>query len=79
MAWVDWQAAVAVLEAGRLPCADSEAGVLRVAASIAEGAPVALRGAVVGLDERNMVMVARAVLHAAGGHDAAALVGAAGW
>ena len=79
-AWVDWQAAVAALDAGRLPCAGSEAAVLRVAASIAEGVPVDLGSALVGVDERNAMLVAAAVLHAAGGRDAAAaLVGVAGW
>jgi hypothetical protein len=75
MAWVDWSGAVAALDVGRLACCDSEAGVLRVAASIAEAIPVALGGALVGLDEANMLLVARAVVHAAGGRDAAASVG----
>ena len=77
MARVDWQAAVAALDAGRLACASSEAAVLRVAASLAERAPVDLGGALAGLDEGNACLVAAAVLHAAGGRDAAA-VGAAG-
>jgi hypothetical protein len=72
MAWVDWSAAVAALDAGRLACGDSEAGVLRVAASLAEAIPVVLRGGVVGLDEVNRLLVARAVVHAAGGREAAA-------
>ena len=76
MAWVDWQAAVAALDAGRLACAASEAGVLRVAASIAEGVPVDLGRVLVGVDERNVVLVARAVVHASGRRgDAAALTG----
>jgi hypothetical protein len=72
MAWIDWPAAVAALAAGRLPCSDSEAGLLRLAASIAESLPVELRDAVCGLDERNLVLVATAVLHA-GGHRSAAV------
>ena len=80
MAWVHWQAAVAALDGGRLACGDSEAQVLRIAASIAEGVPVDLRGALGGLDEVNVVLVARAVLHANGRRDAAAaLMGVAGW
>lgn len=75
MAWVDWQSAVAALDVGRLTCCDSEAGVLRVAASIAEAIPVALGGTLVGLDAANRLLVARAVVHAAGGRDAAASVG----
>jgi hypothetical protein len=66
MAWVDWLAAVAALEAGGLPCSGSEAQILRVAASIAEGVPVDLRDAVGGLDEANVVLVVRAMLHVAG-------------
>jgi hypothetical protein len=72
MAWIDWEAAVAALQAGRLPCSDSEAGVLQLAASLAGGGPVDLRDAVCGLDASNLVLVAIAVLHA-GGHRAAAV------
>jgi hypothetical protein len=67
MAFIDWPAAVAALEAGRLPCSDSAAQILRIAASIAGGLPVSLRDAVSGLDATNIVLVAQAVLHA-GGH-----------
>lgn len=81
MAWVDWLGAVSALEAGRLPCSDSEAQVLKIAASIAEGVPVDLRGAVGGLDAANTVLVATSVLHAAGHHRHAAVPSAeaAGW
>lgn len=80
MGWVDWQAAVAALDAGRLACADSEAQLLRVAASIAEGVPVDLRDALSGLDQVNVVLVAEAVLHANGRRDATVtLTGVAGW
>ena len=37
MAVVDWEAAVAALEAGRLPCSGGEGRILRLAASIAGG------------------------------------------
>jgi hypothetical protein len=66
MAWVDWPAAVAALDGGRLPCSGSEGQVLRLAASIAEGVPVDLRAALMGLDEANLSLVAKAVLHATG-------------
>ena len=66
MAFVDWSAAVKALESGRLWCSSSEAQVLRLAASIAEGIAVDLRDAVGGLDITNAVLVARALLHAAG-------------
>ncbi|MDT5351313.1 MAG: hypothetical protein QOH91_4600 [Mycobacterium sp.] len=65
-AWVDWHAAVTALDAGRLPCSNAEAGVLRVAASVAEGIPVDLGEVLTGLDERNLVLVAGAVLRAGG-------------
>jgi len=66
MAAVDWTAAAAALEAGRLPCSASEGQVLRIAASIAGGVPVSLGEAVSGLDDRNLGLVAGAVLHAGG-------------
>jgi hypothetical protein len=66
LAWVDWRAVVTALDAGRLPCSGGEAGVLRVAASIAEGIPVDLGEVLTGLDERNLVLVAVAVLRAGG-------------
>lgn len=76
MARVDWQAAVAALEAGRLPCSHSEGQLLRVAVSIAGGVPVDLGDALGGLDETNLVLVAAAVLHTGGRRDAAVRLGA---
>lgn len=75
MAWIDWEAAVAASQAGGLPCSDSEAGVLRLAASLAEGGLVDLRDAVGGLDGGNLVLAATAVLHAGGHRDAAVALG----
>jgi hypothetical protein len=66
VAVVDWEAAVAGLESGRLPCSSSEGEMLRVAASIAGGVRLDLGSALCGLDERNVTLVAAAVLHAAG-------------
>ena len=66
MAAVDFEAAVRALEAGVLPCSSGEGHVLRIAASIAGGVPVDLREAVSALDHANTMLVARAVLHAAG-------------
>ena len=77
LAWVDWRAAVTALDGGRLPCSGGEAGVLRVAASVAEGIPVDLSEALSGLDERNLVLVAGAVLRA-GGSSASVGAGAGG-
>jgi hypothetical protein len=77
MAWVDWQAAVAALEAGRLACSGGEARVLRIAASVAEGVPVDLCDALAGVDQANLALVATAVLHA-GGRRGAVVAGLAG-
>jgi len=63
---VDWESAVVGLDNGRLPCSSSEGQVLRLAASIAEGVRLDLGSALSGLDERNVRLVAAAVLHAAG-------------
>ena len=66
MAAVDWEAAVAALEAGRLPCSGGEGRMLRLAASMAGGVAVDLGSALLGLDERNITLIADAVLQAAG-------------
>ncbi|GAA0967509.1 hypothetical protein GCM10009550_71470 [Actinocorallia libanotica] len=66
MALVRWKAAVTAVKAGRLVCTSSEAAMLRVAASIAEGLPVDLRDAVGGLDARNIALVLEALATANG-------------
>jgi hypothetical protein len=66
IAAVDWEAAAAALEAGELPCSGSEGQMLRLAASIGGGMAVDLGSALSGLDEGNIVLVAGAVLRAAG-------------
>jgi hypothetical protein len=53
--------------------------VLRIAASIAEGVPVDLREAVTGLDASNIVLVAEAVLHAAGHRNLRVAAGGERW
>lgn len=78
MAAVDWEAAVAGLDAGRLPCSGSERQMLRLAASIADGVRVDLGDAVSGLDRRHAGLVATALLHAAGHRDLADAVALAG-
>jgi hypothetical protein len=75
LAAVDWAAAVAALDSGRLPCSSSEGQVLRLAASIADGVPVDLRAALSGLDERNTGLVAAAVACGAGHRDLGVRVG----
>lgn len=66
-ALVDWVAALAALDAGRLPCSSGEGQLLRIAASLAEGLPVDLRDAITGLDTINTRLVAR-VINLAAGH-----------
>ena len=66
VAAVDFEAAVAALDRGVLPCSHSEGQVLRVAASLAAGVPVDLRQAVTGLDESTVILVAGVACHAAG-------------
>lgn len=63
--FIDWSAAIRVLDAGGLPCSTSEAAVLRIAAGLA-GVPVNLRAMLGGLDARNIQIVAEAVMHANG-------------
>jgi ADP-ribose pyrophosphatase YjhB (NUDIX family) len=63
MAWVDWPAAITALGTGTLACSSSEAQMLRIAASLADGIPLDLRDALTGLDTDNLTIVAQAVLH----------------
>lgn len=67
LAFVDWAAALTALDTGRLPCSRSEAQLLRIAASLAEGFPVDLRDALTSLDTTNIRLIADAVMHV-GGH-----------
>jgi hypothetical protein len=65
-ACIDWEAAAAGLGGAGMACSASEAGVLRIAASLGGGALVSLRAVLGGLDHVNIALVARAVLHANG-------------
>jgi hypothetical protein len=66
MAFVDFAAAVDALDAGVLAGSGGEKGMLRIAAGLAAGCPVDLSDALTGLDAANAVLVADAVLRAAG-------------
>ena len=66
MAYIDWADAVTALDSGQLPCSGGEGRILRLAASIADGAPVDLRDALIGLDQRNVERLVQAVRHANG-------------
>jgi hypothetical protein len=72
VAFVGWRAAVRALAGARLACSTSEACVLRIAASIAEGVAVDLRECLSTLDAANAGLVVRAVLVTGGHHKAAA-------
>lgn len=64
---VDWEAAIAALDGGALPCSSGERRMLRLAASIGGGTPADLGEALTGLDRAGIAAAASAVLHA-GGH-----------
>jgi ABC-type branched-subunit amino acid transport system ATPase component len=66
MAAIDWTAAVTALTAGELPSSSGEQKMLRIAASIAGQAPVILGDAITGLDDRNIQILLKAILHASG-------------
>lgn len=64
VAFVDWDAAITALNAGRLPCSGGERALLRVAASMSGGVPVDLRDTLTSLDPVNLALAATAVQHA---------------
>lgn len=64
MAWVDWPAAITALDTGALVCSSGEAGMLRIAAGLADGVPVNLHDALTSLDDTNLNLIATSVLHA---------------
>lgn len=66
MAAIDWAEAITALDHGQLPCSGGEGRMLRLAASLAEGIPIDLRGALTSLDRHNVELVSRAVTHATG-------------
>jgi hypothetical protein len=68
MANVDWAAAINALDAGGLPCSAGEQRMLRITASIGDGIPVNLQDSLTGLDERNIQLLIRALLHTSGRH-----------
>jgi len=66
LAAIDWDAAIAALHAGELPCSGGERRVLNLSSSLAGGIPVDLRDAVTGLDDSNIARLVAAILHASG-------------
>ena len=66
-AWIDWQSAVTALDARQLACTGSEAGILRIAASLADPAiPVHLARVLGSLDHSNIQLVTAAITRANG-------------
>lgn len=63
---IDWQAAHTALSSGRMPCSGSEAAILRIALSLADGLPVELGPAITRLDATNLARVLAAIAHASG-------------
>lgn len=66
IAEIHWTDAITALTVGGLPCSDSEEQILRLTASLADGIPTSIRHTLVGLDDRNINLVIKAVLHASG-------------
>ena len=65
-ATIDWEAVTRALNAYELPSSAGERRLLQLAASLAGQAPVVLGDAVTGLDDSNIQVLVRAVLHASG-------------
>jgi hypothetical protein len=66
LASIDWEGAIAALGRGEFPSSSGEKRMLRLAASLAGDIPVQLGDAVTGIDDRNVDLLIKAVLHAAG-------------
>ena len=66
MAAIDWPAAITALAAGHLPCSGGEQRMLRLIASIADGIPADLQDILTGIDDHNIQLLLKAVLHASG-------------
>jgi hypothetical protein len=66
LAGIDWAAAISALDAGELPSSGGERRMLRLAASLADQAPVSLGDAVTGIDQANIQLVLNAIRHASG-------------
>lgn len=66
MAAIDWNAAIAALHAGEIPCSGGKRRVLELSSSLAGGTLVDLRDAVTGLDDSNIARLVTAILHGSG-------------
>jgi len=66
LASIDWEAAITALDAGEFSSSSGEKRMLRLAASLAGDIPVQLGDAVTGIDDRNVGLLVKAILHASG-------------
>jgi hypothetical protein len=66
LAYLRWRCALTALNHGQLPCSDSEADILRIAASLGANTPIRLRHVLGGLDHRNIALVTDAITLANG-------------
>jgi hypothetical protein len=65
-----WDTLHSGMSHGLLPCSNSEAAILRIALSLADGHPVDLGPAVTRLDRTNLSYVLAAIRHASGDRSA---------
>ena len=63
LAEINWAKAITAMDRQEFACSGSEARVLRLAASIADGIPVDLREALTGLDTANLNRLTTAILN----------------
>jgi hypothetical protein len=70
---IDWEAAIRALDAGELSSSGEERRTLRLAASLADQAPVSLGEAITGIDNRNVGLLVKAGPHALGRRQASAV------
>jgi hypothetical protein len=66
MAAIDWDAAIAALAIGNLPCSGGERRILQLSASLAAGTLISLRDTVTGIDDANIALFVTAIGHASG-------------
>lgn len=71
MAVIDWDGALAAIDTATLVCSSGEEQMLRIAASLAAGAPIDLSSVLTGLDNHNLGVVLAAIAHAGGATTAA--------
>jgi len=66
MAAIAWDAAIAALAIGNLPCSGGERRILQLSASLAAGTLISLHDTVTGIDDANIALFVTAIGHASG-------------